>query len=181
MQKYSSVQMALHWLIAAFIVSVLIIGWYFNSIEITSPATFKLKAALIAWHKWLGIGILLLVFIRILWRIWRGVPHSLPGQPKWQLKIAAFTHLLLYMLMFAMPLIGWLMSSAKGYPVVWFNLVQLPDLVSKNESLGKVLASLHSVLAYVLVALLILHALAALKHHLIDRDDTLKRMLPFSK
>ncbi|BBH12668.1 MULTISPECIES: cytochrome b [Chromobacterium] len=178
MQRYSPTQIALHWLIALLIIAALIMGWYFNSMQITSPASFKLKASLIAWHKWVGISVLALAVLRLIWRARRGAPAPLPGQPAWQLKAAGLIHLLLYALMLAMPLVGWLMSSAKGYPVVWFNLVQLPDLVEKNEALGHVLGWSHALMAYAIVAIVGLHALAALKHHFIDRDATLARMLP---
>ena len=178
MTRYSPIQMALHWLMALLIISAFGLIWYFHSIEITSAALFKLKAAVGAWHKWVGISVLVLVAIRLLWRALRGAPQPLPNQPRWQLVVAAATHLLLYLMMFSLPLIGWMMSSAKGYPVVLFNWVQLPDLVSRDLALGHQLALLHKVVAYSLLALVGLHAAAALKHHFLDRDDTLRRMLP---
>ncbi|KAF0813006.1 Cytochrome b561 [Andreprevotia sp. IGB-42] len=181
MTRYSLPQMALHWLIALLIFTAFGLIWYFGSVEITSAATFKLKGSLIAWHKWAGISVLILVLVRLAVRFKQGAPVPLPGQPAWQLKVAAGTHHLLYLLMIALPFIGWLMTSAKGYPVVLFNLVQLPDLVAKNEELGKVLKDVHEIMAYTLLAIVALHAAAALKHHFIDRDATLKRMLPSCK
>ncbi|WP_035053365.1 cytochrome b [Andreprevotia chitinilytica] len=180
MQRYSSAQIALHWLIALLIFSAFGLAWYFGSVEITSPATFKLKGSLIVWHKWVGITVLALVLIRLVLRVVRGAPAALPNQPAWQVKAAEATHYLLYALMVALPVIGWLLTSAKGYPVVLFKLVQLPDLVGKDEALGKTLQDVHEFAAYTLLALVALHAAAAIKHHFIDRDDTLKRMLPSS-
>ena len=89
------------------------------------------------------------------------------------------SHLLLYALIFAMPLSGWLMSSARGFPVAWFNQFTFPDLVARNETLYRQLQDLHHLLFSVLVCVALLHIAGALKHHFIDRNDVLKRMLPF--
>jgi cytochrome b561 len=95
--------------------------------------------------------------------------------------LAKATHIAFYVLLFAMPLTGWLMSSAKKYKVSWFGLFQWPDLIGKNEKTFDLLRSTHEILSYVLLALAILHILAALKHHFWNRDDVLVRMLPFKK
>jgi cytochrome b561 len=98
--------------------------------------------------------------------------------PAWQRKIAEATHVLLYLLMFAVPLSGWLMSSAKGFQTVWFGVLPLPDLLSKNAELGKLLEEVHEWLNFGMAVVVIAHLGAALKHHYIDRDDVLIRMLP---
>ncbi|AOY00014.1 cytochrome b [Jeongeupia sp. USM3] len=178
--RYDPLQMSLHWLMALLIFSAFGLIWYFNSLEL-GPQTFKLKFQVIAWHKWAGISVMFLLILRLAWRLGRGAPAPLPGQPAWQLKAAAGIHHLLYLLMFALPCIGWLMSSAKGYPVVLFGEWPLPDLVGKNAELGETLAEIHYYLGYTLLALVVLHAAAAIKHHLIDRDATLSRMLPWGR
>ncbi|GAA5784778.1 cytochrome b [Chitiniphilus shinanonensis] len=171
--RYDGVQVAFHWLIALLIVAAFGLALYVDDLPLSA-----LKFKLYSYHKWIGISVLALVVLRLVWRAWRGAPSALPGQPAWQVKAAAGIHHLLYLLMLALPLVGWLMSSAKGFPVVLFGVLQLPDLVSRNEALGHQLAEAHEVLAYLLLAVVILHVLAALKHHFIDRDETLRRMLP---
>ena len=92
---------------------------------------------------------------------------------------AEATHVLLYLLMFAVPISGWLMSSAKGFQTVWFGVLPLPDLLDKNQQLGDLLKEVHEALNFGMAGLVLAHAGAALKHHVIDRDDVLARMLPF--
>ncbi len=98
--------------------------------------------------------------------------------PDWQRKVAAATHVLLYVLMFAVPLSGWLMSSAKGFQTVWFGVLPLPDLLNKSETLGDALQQVHMLLNFSMAALVLAHVGAALKHYFIDRDDILRRMIP---
>ena len=94
-------------------------------------------------------------------------------------RIAAHAgHHLLYVLMFAIPLTGWLMSSAKGFQTVWFGVLPIPDLLAKDKALGDLLQTVHVVLNFVLIAVLLGHVGAALKHHFFDKDDVLTRMLP---
>ena len=86
--------------------------------------------------------------------------------------------LILCLLMICIPLTGWLMSSAKGFQTVYFGVLPIPDLLAKNKELGNLLREVHEALNFVLLAVVIGHAGAALKHHLIDKDDVLTRMLP---
>ncbi|WP_295580174.1 cytochrome b [uncultured Lamprocystis sp.] len=172
---YSTPAKLAHWLIAALILAAFPLGLYMHELSL-SPE----KLRLYSYHKWIGMTVLLLFMPRLLWRLVRPPPALLPG-PAWQLKLAEATHWLLYLLMAAVPLCGWLMSSAKGFQVVYLGLVPLPDLVGKDQALGTLLADLHSSLAWALMVLIVVHAAAALKHHLIDRDDTLRRILPFVK
>jgi cytochrome b561 len=99
--------------------------------------------------------------------------------PRWQLFAARLNHAAFYLLLLAMPLSGWLMSSASNFPVSWFGLVQLPDFVAADPELKDLLEDLHETLAKALVALALLHVAAALKHQFIDRDGLLLRMLPW--
>jgi cytochrome b561 len=98
--------------------------------------------------------------------------------PAWETAAARGSHLLLYLLLFAVPLSGWLMSSAKGFQTVWFGVLPLPDLLEKNPALGETLAQLHATLNYLFLGVIGLHVAAALKHHFLDRDDVLARMVP---
>lgn len=171
-QTYNGPAIALHWLVALLILSAFPLGFYMTGLEL-SPTKLKLYS----YHKWLGVTVLGLVAVRLIWRLVRGVPAAAPA-PAWQRKAAALNHALLYVLMFAVPLTGWLMSSAKGFPVVYFGVLPLPDPVGKNEALGEWLVSVHATLNYVLAALVVAHTAAALIHHFVGRDGVLARMSP---
>ncbi len=171
---YSPFAIVLHWLTAALIVGAAGLGLYMVELEF-SPTKLKTYS----WHKWVGVTIFLLTALRLAWRMVRPAPSPVPGMPRWQQRVAAGVHAALYVLLFAIPLSGWLMSSALGVPVVYLGIVRLPDLVSKSEPLAEVLKLLHWTLNCLLLAGVAVHASAALKHHFIDRDAVLRRMLPF--
>lgn len=173
--RYSIPAMMLHWLVALLIIANFSLGSYMPDLPL-SPQ----KLQLFSYHKWIGITILLLFFFRVAVRLKFKPPALLPA-PAWQHKAADYTHGLLYLLMLAIPLTGWMMSSAKGFPVVYFGVLPLPDLVAKNKELGEFLKGVHWALNLGLFLLVGMHVAAALKHHLIDRDDTLRRMLPRGK
>ena len=107
-------------------------------------------------------------------------PRRPPRGARYERALARLTHRLLYVLLFAVPLSGWLMSSARGFPVSWFGFFQLPDLVPKNKVLYQALLTTHGILAWTLGIVATVHLLAALKHHFVLKDDVLRRMLPFS-
>ena len=173
--RYTGPAIAAHWVIAALILAAFPLGVYMHELPL-SPTKLKLYS----YHKWIGITVLLLFVPRILWRITHRPPAPLP-MPAWQHRIAEGTHHLLYLLMFLVSLSGWLMSSAKGFQVVYFGVLPLPDLVGKSEDLGDLLKGVHEALNFGLLALVGLHVAGALKHVIIDRDGTLRRMLPFGK
>ena len=173
--RYTGPAIAAHWVIAALILVAFPLGVYMHELPL-SPTKLKLYS----YHKWIGITVLLLFVPRILWRITHRPPAPL-AMPAWQHRIAESTYHLLYLLMFLVPLSGWLMSSAKGFQVVYFGVLPLPDLVGKSEDLGDLLKGVHEALNFGLLALVGLHVAGALKHVIIDRDGTLRRMLPFAK
>lgn len=174
--QYSHIAISLHWLVAIGLAIVFCVGVYMADLPF-SPA----KLQIFSWHKWAGVTIFLLVLIRLLWRLVKGAPAAPEHMPRWQQLLAEWTHRLLYVLMLAIPLSGWLMSSAKGVPTVYFGVLPLPDLLQKNHDLGEFLEGVHGFLNYTMLALVLAHAGAAFKHHFIDRDDVLARMLPFLK
>lgn len=172
-EKYTRTAIALHWLIALGLIGSFALGTYMSDLAL-SPR----KLQLYSWHKWAGVSLFVLVLIRLGWRLGHP-PPALPASMPAVLRAAAHTtHLLLYVLMIAIPLSGWLMSSAKGIQTVWFGLVPLPDLLTKDADLGKQLELVHFTLNYTMAALVLAHIGAALKHHFIERDDILLRMLP---
>lgn len=175
--RYGATAIALHWLLAVGIVGAFGVGVYMTGLPF-SPARLKLYN----WHKWAGVTILVLSALRLLWR----VTHRPPALPKavektmpgWQKLAHHGTHHLLYVLFFAVPLIGWAYSSAAGFPIVFLGLWQLPDFVPVSKDLAEAIKPWHQYTAFALAALAVLHIAAALKHHLVDRDGLLHRMLP---
>ena len=172
--RYTRIAVVLHWLIALLIFGAFPLGLYMSDL-VLSPR----KLQLYSYHKWIGITVLLLVVLRLLWRATHRPPPLLPGMPRWQEIAAHGVHHGLYLLMLAVPLTGWLMSSALGFPVVWFGVLPLPDLIGKDKALGEVLKQVHESLNYALLLLVLAHIAGAIKHQLMDRDGTLARMLPF--
>lgn len=167
---YSRTAVVLHWLMALLLTAGFTLGATMTDLHM-SPR----KLRLFAYHKWIGITVLGLVAIRLIWRLMHRPPPDEP-MPPWQRVAAHATHWLLYILMIATPLCGWLYSSATGYPVVYLKIWQLPDLVQKNKPLADVLVQVHATLAWTLLWVVVLHLTAALKHHFFDRDATLRRM-----
>ena len=175
--RYTLPAIALHWLLGLALIGLLVFGWYMVGMPF-SPTKLKYYN----WHKWAGMTLLALSVLRVLWRITHR-PPALPAamaqaMPRWQHWAHHGVHHLLYVLFFAVPLLGWAYSSAAGFPVVWFGVWQLPDWVAPNPELAECLKPLHMVAAYTLASLIALHIAAALKHQLINRDGLLRRMLP---
>lgn len=171
--RYTSTAIVLHWLIAVLILAAIALGLYMVGLEL-SPRKLKLYS----WHKWLGVTIFLLAVLRTLWRLTHPAPPMPPEIPKWQRAAAHLTHVAMYALLFAIPVSGWLMSSAFGFQVVYFGVLPIPDLLVKNKVLAEQLKELHEMLNILLWLLLFMHVVAAIKHHVVDRDSVLHRMLP---
>jgi cytochrome b561 len=169
---YTRTAIALHWLVAVLILGAFALGLYMVELEL-SPTKLKLYS----WHKWLGVTIWMIALVRLVWRLTHR-PPPLPALPTWQRIAASTTHVLLYVLVLAIPISGWLFSSASGFPVVYFGVLPLPDLVGKDKELAKLLQSVHATLNYTLMAIIVVHAAAAIKHHFVDRDVVFYRMLP---
>jgi cytochrome b561 len=174
--RYTYTAIRLHWLIALLIFVVFPLGVYMHELPL-SPE----KLRLYSYHKWIGVTIFLLALIRVYWRATHRPPAMPDTMKDWEKFAAHAAHYALYVLIFIIPLSGWLMSSAKGFQTVWFGVLPLPDLVGKNKELGDMLQKVHEVLNFVLLGTVIAHAGAALKHHFIERDDILIRMVPFLK
>jgi cytochrome b561 len=174
--RWGGISQFLHWLIVALI-----------AVQATLGLTGRLlplgveKLGMLARHKSIGITILGLAALRLLWR-WLNPTPPLPSNltPLGRL-LARCTHAMLYVLLFAMPLTGWIMSSARGFPVSWFGVYQLPDLVPKSGTLYEAMVTTHAVLAAALALTVALHVAGAFKHHFVLKDDTLRRMLPFGR
>jgi cytochrome b561 len=171
--RYTTPAIALHWLMALLLVGLFAVGLYMHELPL-SP--WKLK--IYSWHKWAGVTAFLLVLARLAWRHSHR-PPALPAAMPAPLRFAAHAgHAVLYVLMIAIPLSGWLMSSAKGFQTVYFGVLPIPDLLEKNKELGDLLKEVHETLNFLLAFVVVGHVGAAFKHHLIDKDDVLTRMLP---
>jgi cytochrome b561 len=171
--RYGRVSVALHWLM------FLLIGIVYACMELRSyfPKGSAMREGMKAWHFTLGLCVLLLVLVRLAVRLAEREPAIQPAPPRWQMVGARVMHVALYGLMLAMPLTGWLTLSAAGDPIRILSLA-LPPLIGANDALADLLEGLHEAggtLGYLLVGL---HAAAALFHHYVRRDNTLRRMLP---
>ena len=168
---YTPVAKGLHWLMAVLILGLLALGIYMSDLPL-SPQ----KLTLYSWHKWAGVTVFLLVWLRLAWRVTHR-PPALPASMSPPMRLAAHAgHTALYGLMVVIPVTGWLMSSAKGFQTVWFGVLPIPDLVGRDKALGDVLQETHEALNLLLMLTLGGHLAAALWHHFVLKDDTLRRM-----
>lgn len=174
--RYRAIAIALHWLMAIVLILLVVLGLYMVSLPDVGFDTRKI--VLILYHKQLGIFALTLAVLRLAWRVGHALPALVETLPEWQKVIARFVHLCLYGLMFALPVTGWLMSSAAGFPVSFLGLFELPDLISHNDYLFRAFVQAHKWLSYALIGLTLLHIGAALGHHFLAKDETLQKMLP---
>jgi cytochrome b561 len=174
---YTRAAVGLHWAIALLIFAAFPLGLYMHGLPL-SPN----KLRLYNYHKWIGVTVLILAILRVALHVRRIThrPPDVPGTtPKWEQFVAQAMHYLLYMLIFAVPLSGWLTSSAQGFQTVWFGVIPLPDLVGKDKEMANVLKEIHKYLNYAMLALVGVHIAAALKHYFIARDEILANMIPF--
>ncbi len=171
--RYTRTAQSLHWLMALMIFGLLALGFYMSDLPLSPD-----KLQYYAWHKWAGVSVFALVWLRLAWRITHQ-PPAMPDSMSTTLQWGAHAgHFLLYALMLCIPISGWLMSSAKGFQTVWFGVLPIPDLIGKDKLLGENLAELHEALNIGLLLLIAGHTAAAFFHHFIQKDHTLRRMWP---
>ncbi len=176
-QRYGIVAIMLHWVMAALLIGLVALGLYMVSLP---DAGFdREKIPLILLHKEYGIATLALASFRLAWRVGNALPALVAHLPDWQKVAARFVHLCFYGLMFALPATGWLMSSAAAIPVYFFG-VMLPDFIPPDDHVFHALIALHTWLSYALIGCFLIHAGAALRHHFMLKDETLKKMLPLT-
>jgi cytochrome b561 len=174
MLRFNRPAIALHWLMALLIIATFGLGWIMTDIPGFTPTKLKY----FSWHKWLGVTVLLLAAIRLLWRLMHKAPPYPASMPMWQQNAAHALHGFLYLMFFALPITGYFYSLAAGIPVVYLGIIPLPVLIEPNPELKLILKSVHIWLTKGLLLAVILHFAAAMKHHFIDRDAILQRMLP---
>jgi superoxide oxidase len=172
-QQYHKTSIALHWLMLALMIAV------YACIELREfyPKGSDIREGFKTWHFMLGLSVLGLVFFRLLFRCLHTAPAIQPKPAKWQIGSAHLVHTFLYLLMIGMPIGGWLMLSAAGKPIPFFGLT-LPALIEENKELAKTIKQVHATVGEIGYYVIALHAIAALFHHYIVKDNTLLRMLP---
>ncbi len=173
--QWGSVAKFFHWIIA---LGILANGTFGLLMDLSSSPMQKINW--LALHKSIGLTVLALVLLRILWRWGDRRPADEPS-PHWQLWVAHAVHGLLYALIVAMPLSGWWFNSVSGKPLQWFKQFNLPALAAKNDTLRPFAHGVHEYLFWFLILVLVAHVGAALKHHVFDNDNVLRRMLPFGR
>lgn len=173
--RYDGISLALHWLIALLAFAQLTMGKFF---EVEAEESGE---GLFDWHTALGLLVLTLILVRMAWRLTHPVPPPPPATPAWQHTVARVTHVAFYALLIALPLSGWALTSAEGDAVTFFGWFPVPSLpAAGGEAAEDFLKETHELLGNGLLVLAGLHVLAGLKHHFIDRDNVLRRMLPFA-
>jgi cytochrome b561 len=178
-QRYHGFAISLHWLIAILIIGMLVVGKYMVSLDKSEPLRFLLTQ----WHKSFGIVALVLIFIRVLWRLTHRPPR-LPGHLKpWEIQVAGLAHILLYLLIILIPISGWIMVSASplDLPTLVFNSIHWPHLAPLDTLPGKadissLFLEVHTVAGSLLILLLVAHVGAALRHQFVLHDDVMNRM-----
>lgn len=173
LSRYGWILILLHWLTFTLIVGAFGLGQYLEDLPL-SPTKLKLYS----WHKWLGMSVLFLLPLRLAFR-WADKLDHTRGLTLLEQRASALVHGLLYALLLAVPLTGWLHSSAAGFPVVWLGVLPLPDMVGKDKLLAEFFKELHEGGVNLLVILVALHVAAALYHHHVRRDGVLARMVPW--
>lgn len=192
--RYTKTAIVLHWLIALGIFGMLAFGWYMTDLPKEAPKQIAYDLydwGLVTWqlaeaasprtfyfnlHKSIGITLFALIIFRIFWRISHRPPAPLASLKAWERKLSTGAHHLLYLLMVAIPVSGLVMSIASKYGVKWFGLDFIAGIDSKP--LREIFHEVHEIAGLLLVAILALHILGALKHKFVDKDDTMKRMMP---
>lgn len=163
----------LHWLTALGVIGLIAVGLWMDEL---SNSPFKVKV--FAFHKSVGVTVLGLLVLRLIWRFVDKRPPYPPTMPRWQVIASEISHALLYLVLFAQALSGWLYNSASNFALQWFGLFQLPRLTGPDREIRHVTHDFHEAGWWILLILVAVHVAAALKHHFIDRDETLARMTP---
>lgn len=172
--RYTKTAIGLHWLIAILVLSMIAFGWWMQTIPKTPVGP---RAEAFNLHKSIGMSVLLLMLLRVLWRA-NHPPPGFPPMPRWQARAARAVHLLLYLCLIVQPLSGYLGSAYSGYPVQFFGLT-LPSWAPRDAAVKDAMSVIHSVNAWVLVTVLVVHFAGSFKHAFIDRDGAFRRMWPW--
>ncbi len=173
-QCFGLVSILLHWLMAVLLVGLFVMGLYMTSLDYYDPLYHSLPW----WHKSIGLLTVLLLVLRFIWKLLNTQPKPLETHKAWEVSIAHLLQHAFYVLIALIGIAGYLISTSEGKGIDFFNWIEVPAMIRKvDENTADLFGSAHEILAFILAGLVILHAAAALKHHFIDKDKTLKRML----
>ena len=172
-ERYGAVSQFLHWTVVALVITQFALGFTVAGMPISLE-----RLIILVRHKSIGMTILALALLRLVWRLFSPAPPLPDHMPRVQRLAAHVNHVLLYGLLIAMPIVGWITSSASHLTVTWFGLFSFPNLVGPDAHLAKLAKATHAAMAWVLLVVASLHALAALWHHFVTKDSVLLRMLP---
>lgn len=171
--QWGWVAKTLHWVTALAVIGLVIVG---NVMDEMANSPDKVK--IFALHKSVGLTVLAIVVLRLLWRLFDKRPPYPSSMPSWQRRLSEISHALLYVMLFTQTLSGWLYNSASNFGLRWFNLFSVPALSGPDKALKHLAQDIHGAGWIILAVLMGIHVAAALKHHFIDRDVTLARMVP---
>jgi cytochrome b561 len=174
--RYGAIAILFHWSMALLIVGLAALGLYMVTLPDVGFNTQKVT--LVLYHKEFGVLAFVLLATRLSWRVTQLLPRLVEQLPDWQKIAARFVHLSFYAMLFALPMTGYFMSSAAGIPVSFFGIFMLPDLVHRDADLFQLYVTVHKWLGYALILFTFVHAGAALRHHFVFKDDTLRKILP---
>ena len=194
--KYTNVAIVLHWLIGIAILFMFVLGWFMTELPKETPKTtsfYIFNLGLITWgveeeqsqrsfyfnlHKSVGLSLLMLIVLRMYWRFTHRPPAFLNSMKLWEKRLAKATHHSLYLLMLLIPLTGIIMSAGSKYGIKWFGIKVIPGF--DDKAIRELFYEFHEIFGLLLLLILILHILGAVKHSIVDKDGTLRRMW-FSK
>ncbi|MCK5810584.1 MAG: cytochrome b [Cocleimonas sp.] len=171
--SFGLISRSLHWLMALLLTGLFAMGLYMTSLDYYDPLYHSLPW----WHKSLGLLVFLFLLLRVIWRLSNPQPESLKTHKQWEKRLAHLIQKLFYGFIFFIALSGYFISTAKGKGIEFFNLFELSSIIALKEGTADLLGNAHEIMAILLATLVVLHALAALKHHFIDKDKTLIRMI----
>jgi cytochrome b561 len=171
--SYTGIARALHWLTAGLLVLSFTLGF-----SMTTWVADEDKIRVYGWHEWVGVTVFGLTVLRLLWRLRHPPPPLPPDVGRTERLVAGLVYAAFYLMLFVQPILGWMTSTAFGFPVVYLGLVPLPNILAEDRALAERLAEIHELAAFVLLGLIVLHVAGVLFHHLIRRDAILSRMLP---
>ena len=171
--SYGFLAKAFHWIIALMIIGMIAVGFVMTAME-PAPTKFFIYGL----HKATGIVILALVFLRLMWRLYNPSPQLPLELTSWHRRMGKLSPIVLYFLLFLMPISGYILSEAGGYPISVYGLFIVPNFVEKNSEISKIASLIHEYGAFVFIGILVLHLSAALYHHFVLKNNVLQRMLP---
>ncbi len=171
--EYGLIAKSLHWMMAVIIFALFAVGLYMTSLTYYDPLYHTLPW----WHKSFGLAVAILLMLRLIWKFNNTNPAHLSTHTRMEILLAGITHKMLYTLIIVICISGYLISTAEGKGIEFFGWFEIPAVMAPVENQADTAGLIHLILAYIMAALVVLHIAGAVKHHLLDKDNTLKRML----